>query len=174
MHAANAVQAAADGHLHKRATDTDSAAGYSDRAAARRHLHGQDAIPPFCTRQQQLKRKHVSNLHRDSIMDSYTPPMQPPALDATNVGGQMLHKMGWEGGGLGKDGKGVAEPIRAQGHSRDGAGIGAGGSAHGRFGANAVPMGTPKHGSGYKEALKLKAAARFKEISHAQARDQHQ
>ena len=40
-------------------------------------------------------------------------------------------------------------------------------------GANAVPMGAPKHGSGYKEALKLKAAARFKEISHAQAR-QHQ
>ena len=44
------------------------------------------------------KRKHVSNSHRDSITDAYTPLVQTSALDTTNVGGQMLHKDGEPGG----------------------------------------------------------------------------
>ncbi|XP_068596134.1 NF-kappa-B-repressing factor [Brachionichthys hirsutus] len=44
-----------------------------------------------------------------------------------NIGNQLLRKMGWRGGGLGRDGEGIAEPIRVKEQfSREGLGMDAG------------------------------------------------
>lgn len=41
-----------------------------------------------------------------------------------NIGNQLLRKMGWKGGGLGRDGEGIAEPIRIKEQfSREGLGM---------------------------------------------------
>ncbi|KAJ0002828.1 hypothetical protein NQD34_007977 [Periophthalmus magnuspinnatus] len=41
-----------------------------------------------------------------------------------NIGNQLLRKMGWKGGGLGRDGDGIAEPIRVKEQfSREGLGL---------------------------------------------------
>uniref|UniRef100_A0A3Q4ALV5 NFKB repressing factor n=1 Tax=Mola mola TaxID=94237 RepID=A0A3Q4ALV5_MOLML len=41
-----------------------------------------------------------------------------------NIGNQLLRKMGWKGGGLGRDGEGIAEPIRVKEQfSREGLGM---------------------------------------------------
>lgn len=41
-----------------------------------------------------------------------------------NIGNQLLRKMGWKGGGLGRDGEGIAEPIRVKEQfSREGLGL---------------------------------------------------
>lgn len=41
-----------------------------------------------------------------------------------NIGNQLLRKMGWKGGGLGRDGDGIAEPIRVKEQfSREGLGM---------------------------------------------------
>ena len=39
--------------------------------------------------------------------------LQDDALPSSNVGNALLRKMGWVGGGIGKDGTGIAEPIKA-------------------------------------------------------------
>ncbi|KAK7922166.1 hypothetical protein WMY93_009068 [Mugilogobius chulae] len=41
-----------------------------------------------------------------------------------NIGNQLLRKMGWKGGGLGRDGVGIAEPIKVKEQfSREGLGM---------------------------------------------------
>ncbi|RUS75647.1 hypothetical protein EGW08_016601, partial [Elysia chlorotica] len=37
------------------------------------------------------------------------------AIGETNLGNRMLRKMGWSGGGVGKDGAGIVEPVAAHG-----------------------------------------------------------
>lgn len=48
-----------------------------------------------------------------------------------NIGNQLLRKMGWKGGGLGRDGEGIAEPIKIKEQfSREGLGMDMEKSAH--------------------------------------------
>uniref|UniRef100_H3DE93 NFKB repressing factor n=3 Tax=Tetraodon nigroviridis TaxID=99883 RepID=H3DE93_TETNG len=48
-----------------------------------------------------------------------------------NIGNQLLRKMGWKGGGLGRDGEGIAEPIQIKEQfSREGLGMDTDKSAH--------------------------------------------
>ena len=44
-----------------------------------------------------------------------TPCRNKTQLPASNIGHKLLQMMGWSGGGLGKGGSGISEPITAQG-----------------------------------------------------------
>ncbi|GFN77618.1 NF-kappa-b-repressing factor [Plakobranchus ocellatus] len=85
------------------------------------------------------------------------------AIGENNVGNQMLRRMGWKGGGVGKDGAGIVEPVSAQG-VRGRAGLGLTSSAAG--GADFNPAAFREKvkialknyvASGSKEHLKLSA-----------------
>lgn len=88
------------------------AAGYRDRAAERRGVHGQPG---------KIKQK------RPSKQAPAPKPEQPTkhGIGDDNIGAKMLKGMGWnKGQGLGKDGQGITAPIKAEMRLR-GAGIGA-------------------------------------------------
>ncbi len=110
---------------------------YRDRAAERREVFNQSIIPlPEDTPATAQKRKYA---------DGPAPPLprpEPglePAKDESNVGNQLLAKMGWKAGtGLGKEGEGRVAPVLAhQFESRAGLGASKGHEA----GAYAGPGG---------------------------------
>ncbi|WVQ94318.1 hypothetical protein IAU59_001397 [Kwoniella sp. CBS 9459] len=95
----------------------DNATKYRDRAAERREAFNQPSVPipseaPSYASQQEKKRKFVEG-------PKPPPPPPPPGLhpgkDDSNVGNQMLAKMGWKAGtGLGKEREGRVDPILVQ------------------------------------------------------------
>eukprot|EP00727_Mastigamoeba_balamuthi_P000909 m51a1_g10815 hypothetical protein (239) ;mRNA; f:41536-42369 len=60
--------------------------------------------------------------------------------DEANVGNRLLRKLGWSGGGLGKDGSGIREPVRAHKRARR-VGIGLGAPTHTVFGQDNATTG---------------------------------
>jgi RNA-binding protein 5/10 len=99
------------GKTRKDATATDSAAKYRDRAAERREVFNQSAIPLPEDTPGQGARKYA---------DAPAPPLRivpglEPAKDEANVGNQLLAKMGWQAGtGLGMQGEGRVAPVLVQ------------------------------------------------------------
>ncbi|OCF30828.1 hypothetical protein I316_07551 [Kwoniella heveanensis BCC8398] len=95
----------------------DNATKYRDRAAERREAFNQPSVPipseaPSYASQQEKKRKYAEG-------PKPPPPPPPPGLhpgeDDSNVGNQMLAKMGWTAGtGLGKEREGRVDPILVQ------------------------------------------------------------
>lgn len=89
--------------------------GFIDRSKLRRELHGPDRTRPFST-----------------DTDSYYQTQQQPSVSTTTPvsgkGAAMLSKLGYSGGGLGKQGQGIAEPVSAEG-TRGGVGLGFGTSS---------------------------------------------
>ncbi|WVR04075.1 hypothetical protein IAU60_001074 [Kwoniella sp. DSM 27419] len=92
-------------------------ATYRDRAAERRTVFHQSNVPlpeeaPSFASQQEKKRKYA---------EGPKPPAPPPlpslepGKDDSNVGNQLLAKMGWRSGtGLGKEGEGRVDPVLVQ------------------------------------------------------------
>ncbi|ORZ34536.1 hypothetical protein BCR44DRAFT_27713 [Catenaria anguillulae PL171] len=80
--------------------------------------------------------KHAAKLASDPLAQQvamvlkYTyrhppPPKKQPKTLETGIGGQLLAKLGWSGGGLGRSGEGITRAIEAVGYT-PGAGVGAG------------------------------------------------
>ncbi|GFS03228.1 NF-kappa-B-repressing factor [Elysia marginata] len=64
-----------------------------------------------------------SKISKEEILNELTD--QSDALTDDNVGNKMLRKMGWSGGGVGKDGSGIAEPVSLKSvYNREGLGLG--------------------------------------------------
>ncbi|XP_074655627.1 NF-kappa-B-repressing factor-like [Tubulanus polymorphus] len=61
----------------------------------------------------EVKKAHTSEtgVSRDEILGEIN--KQSETLNDSNIGSKMLKKMGWSGGGIGKDGNGISEPIKA-------------------------------------------------------------
>lgn len=87
---------------------------YRDRAAERRKAFNQPDKPGWIELHPEKKRKYA-----DGPALVLQPPMPDPAIepgqDESNVGNQLLAKMGWKSGtGLGAEGAGRVEPIKVQ------------------------------------------------------------
>ena len=62
-----------------------------------------------------IKNKYVSDGGTTIDVDSLDNAEQADdSLTSSNVGHKLLQMMGWSGGGLGKEGGGISEPITAQ------------------------------------------------------------
>ncbi|KAG8553578.1 hypothetical protein GDO81_003470 [Engystomops pustulosus] len=63
-------------------------------------------------------------ISRNEIHDSFNMANNQQQIKSDNIGNQMLRKMGWSGGGLGKEGEGIAEPVVVKERfSREGLGL---------------------------------------------------
>lgn len=63
-------------------------------------------------------------ISRSQIMGRSGEEAMMQEIKEDNIGNQLLRKMGWKGGGLGRDGEGIAEPIRVKEQfSREGLGL---------------------------------------------------
>ncbi|XP_048885108.1 NF-kappa-B-repressing factor [Brienomyrus brachyistius] len=70
------------------------------------------------------KEGNVDVISRNQILARVGEDMSRQEIKEDNIGNQMLRKMGWKGGGLGRDGEGIAEPIRVKEQfSREGLGL---------------------------------------------------
>ncbi|CAK8689156.1 unnamed protein product [Clavelina lepadiformis] len=121
-----------------KAQAAEPAPKYRDRAAERRKNFGTGAP-----------------IRRNKAFQAPVPYEQPTkdGLDETNIGNQMLQKMGWnKGSGLGKSRSGITAPIQVQQRSR-GAGLGMRGSTYGLDGSE----------GDYRTAAKKITQARFLE-----------
>ncbi|XP_063793411.1 NF-kappa-B-repressing factor [Pseudophryne corroboree] len=83
-----------------------------------------------------LKKTHpvmINNLHKGPVTDAISrnqirglsnEDAYKQQIKEDNIGNQLLRKMGWTGGGLGKGGDGIAEPISVkEQHMREGLGL---------------------------------------------------
>ncbi|WWC87543.1 uncharacterized protein L201_002433 [Kwoniella dendrophila CBS 6074] len=94
---------------------------YRDRAAERREAFNQPIVPiptesPSWQLEQAKKRKFAEGPKAPSPISATPPPPSiEPGKDESNVGNQLLAKMGWKTGtGLGKDSEGRINPIQVQ------------------------------------------------------------
>ncbi|XP_061832667.1 NF-kappa-B-repressing factor isoform X2 [Nerophis lumbriciformis] len=70
------------------------------------------------------KDGHNDSISRSQIMGRSDEEAIKQEIKEDNIGNQLLRKMGWKGGGLGRDGEGIAEPIRVKKQfSREGLGL---------------------------------------------------
>ncbi|WWD08598.1 hypothetical protein V865_006711 [Kwoniella europaea PYCC6329] len=93
---------------------------YRDRAAERREAFNQPSVPvpeesPSWQLEQAKKRKFAEGPKPPSPVPPPPPPGMEPGKDESNVGNQLLAKMGWKTGtGLGKGNEGRVDPILVQ------------------------------------------------------------
>lgn len=125
LHAANFdsyMKRAAETELTQaRARDPSTIAQYRDRAAERRDTFGEDEQEVQRLREQREQRR----------LQRQDKGVKPPIASAEaltseySVGAKLLRKMGWkEGEGLGREGSGIVEPIKAVTLEQAGAGLG--------------------------------------------------
>lgn len=77
------------------------------------------------------KEGHIDAISRSQILARSGEETTKQEIKEDNIGNQLLRKMGWKGGGLGRDGDGIAEPIRIKEQfSREGLGMDMDKSAH--------------------------------------------
>lgn len=70
------------------------------------------------------KEGHNGAISRSEILARSGEDALKQEIKEDNIGNQLLRKMGWKGGGLGRDGDGIAEPIRVKEQfSREGLGM---------------------------------------------------
>ncbi|XP_003970605.1 NF-kappa-B-repressing factor [Takifugu rubripes] len=70
------------------------------------------------------KEGHSDAISRSQILARSGEETTKQEIKEDNIGNQLLRKMGWKGGGLGRDGEGIAEPIRIKEQfSREGLGM---------------------------------------------------
>ncbi|XP_041653829.1 NF-kappa-B-repressing factor [Cheilinus undulatus] len=70
------------------------------------------------------KEGHNDAISRSQILARSGEEATRQEIKEDNIGNQLLRKMGWKGGGLGRDGEGIAEPIRVKEQfSREGLGM---------------------------------------------------
>lgn len=70
------------------------------------------------------KEGHNDAISRSQILARSGEEAMKQEIKEDNIGNQLLRKMGWKGGGLGRDGEGIAEPIRVKEQfSREGLGM---------------------------------------------------
>lgn len=60
------------------------------------------------------KEDHSDAISRSQILGRSGEEATRQEIKEDNIGNQLLRKMGWKGGGLGRDGEGIAEPIRVK------------------------------------------------------------
>ncbi|XP_067313705.1 NF-kappa-B-repressing factor isoform X2 [Pseudorasbora parva] len=60
------------------------------------------------------KEGHVDAISRNQIMALSGEESLRQEIKEDNIGNQLLRKMGWTGGGLGREGEGIAEPIKVK------------------------------------------------------------
>jgi len=93
---------------------------WKDRAAERRRAFNQPAKQP----------KHPTRHFAGPPSKPAPVVVEEPTkhgIGRDNIGNQMLKKLGWrEGEGLGREGGGIVEPVKAEGYVK-GAGLGTGG-----------------------------------------------
>lgn len=103
---------------------------WKDRAAERRKAFGQPNKPP-------RPQRHFAG--GPGIQGAKTNVVEEPTkhgIGGDNIGNQLLKKLGWkEGEGLGRDGGGIVDPVKAEGYSR-GAGLGSGAKTSGGGGGH--------------------------------------
>ncbi|KAG8896600.1 hypothetical protein FRC01_011710 [Tulasnella sp. 417] len=97
---------------------------YRDRAQERRRVHNQPDVPMPTPANSGKPRFADGPSTEASTAPTPAAPVDP-GKDENNIGNKMLKKMGWsEGSGLGTEGEGRAEPVKAAVYA-SGAGIGA-------------------------------------------------
>uniref|UniRef100_A0A3Q2PRK0 NFKB repressing factor n=1 Tax=Fundulus heteroclitus TaxID=8078 RepID=A0A3Q2PRK0_FUNHE len=94
-----------------------------------KHIAAQEALATLRQTQAVVKsnlRKegHDDAISRSQILARSGEEAFKQEIKEDNIGNQLLRKMGWKGGGLGRDGEGIAEPIRVKEQfSREGLGL---------------------------------------------------
>jgi RNA-binding protein 5/10 len=101
------------GQARKQAVDSSIGGGapaYRDRAAERRSVFNQPAVPLPEAARETTKRKAIDA----PVAPPKLEPAVEPAKDESNKGNQLLKKMGWAAGsGLGLEGEGRVAPVEA-------------------------------------------------------------
>ncbi|KAJ8255115.1 hypothetical protein GJAV_G00201080 [Gymnothorax javanicus] len=70
------------------------------------------------------KEGNVDAISRNQILARSGEEAARQEIKEDNIGNQLLRKMGWKGGGLGREGEGIAEPIKVKEQfSREGLGL---------------------------------------------------
>ncbi|XP_061895849.1 NF-kappa-B-repressing factor isoform X2 [Entelurus aequoreus] len=94
-----------------------------------KHTAAEEALATLKQTQAVVKSNLRKDGHNDSISRSQIKGRSEEEaikqeIKEDNIGNQLLRKMGWKGGGLGRDGEGIAEPIRVKKQfSREGLGL---------------------------------------------------
>ncbi|XP_051930014.1 NF-kappa-B-repressing factor isoform X2 [Hippocampus zosterae] len=94
-----------------------------------KHIAAQEALDTLRQTQAVVKsnlRKegHNGAISRSQILRRSGEEAMRQEIKEDNIGNQLLRKMGWTGGGLGRDGEGIAEPIKVKEQfSREGLGM---------------------------------------------------
>ncbi|XP_056295428.1 NF-kappa-B-repressing factor [Pseudoliparis swirei] len=94
-----------------------------------KHIAAKEALTTLRQTQAVVKsnlRKdgHCDALSRAQILACSGQEATKQEIKEDNIGNQLLRKMGWKGGGLGRDGEGISEPIKVKEQfSREGFGL---------------------------------------------------
>ncbi len=84
-----------------------------------KHIAAEEALTTLrCTqavvKSNLRKEGHVDAISRNQIMAHSGEESMRQEIKEDNIGNQLLRKMGWTGGGLGREGDGIAEPIKVK------------------------------------------------------------